>query len=95
MNILEKIQNSPERIRKTIFWTVIIIVGIFLLVWWSRNTALRIESLRVKDLKEELRIPFLEEELKEMPKIETPEITEEELKKLEEIIRESLKKNEE
>ena len=95
MNILEKIQNSPERIRKTIFWTVIIIVGIFLLIWWSRNTALKIESLKVEKLKEELRIPSLEEELKKMPKIETPEIKEEELKKLEEIIRESLKKNEE
>jgi len=79
MNILEKIQNSPERIRKTIFWTVIIIVGIFLLIWWSRNTALKIESLKVEKLKEELRIPFLEEELKKMPKIETPEIKEEEL----------------
>ena len=89
MNFLNKIQNLPEGKRKTIFWLIIIIVGISLLIWWAKNLEMRIKSFKSEKIKEELQLPKLEEELKSLPKFEVPEISEEELKKLEEILKET------
>jgi len=88
MNFLNKIQNLPEEKRRTIFWLIIIIVGISLLIWWAKNLEMRIKSFKSEKIKEELQLPKLEEELKSMPKFEMPEISDEELKKLEEILKE-------
>ena len=89
MNFLNKIQNLPERKRKTIFWLIIIIIGISLLIWWAKNLEMRIKSFKSEKIKEELQLPKLEEELKSLPKFEVPEISEEELLKLEEILKEA------
>ena len=89
MNFLNKIQNLPEGKRKTIFWLIIIIVGISLLIWWAKNLEMRIKSFKSEKIKEELQLPKLEEGLKSLPKFEVPEISEEELKKLEEILKET------
>lgn len=89
MNFLNKIQNLPEGKRKTIFWLIIIIVGISLLIWWAKNLETKIKSFKSEKIKEELQLPKLEEELKSLPKFEVPEISEEELKKLEEILKEA------
>jgi len=88
MNFLNKIQNLPEEKRRTIFWLIIIIVGISLLIWWAKNLEMRIKSFKSEKIREELQLPKLEEELKSMPKFEMPEISDEELKKLEEILKE-------
>ena len=87
MNFLNKIQNLPERKRKTIFWLIVIIVGIFLLIWWVKNLQTHIKSFRSEKIQGGLQLPELEEELKNLPKFEVPEISEEELKKLEEILK--------
>ena len=89
MNFLNKIQNLPEGKRKTIFWLIIIIVGISLLIWWAKNLEMRIKSFKSEKLREELRLPQFEEELKGLQKFETPEINEEELKELEESLKET------
>ena len=74
MNILEKIQNLPERTRKIILWLVIIIIGIILLFFFLNNFQERLKNLETEKTKEELKIPSLEEELKNLPKI--PKINE-------------------
>lgn len=88
MKFIERIQNLPEEKRKTIFWLIVIIVGISLLIWWAKNLETRIKSFQSEKIKEELQLPKLEEELKSLPKFEMPEISEEELKKFEEILKE-------
>jgi hypothetical protein len=80
VDILRKLQNLPESKRKTILWSVVIVVGICFFILWIRNVQGKLRSFK----KEEFKIPPLSEELKGMPKIEFPEITEETLKELEE-----------
>lgn len=89
MKFLEKLQGLPESQRKIILWSVVILIGIILFSFYFKNVKERLRSLRVGEIKEQLKIPQLQEELKglpkiEMPKFEIPEISEEELKKLEE-----------
>jgi hypothetical protein len=89
MKFIERIQNLPEEKRKTIFWLIVIIVGISLLIWWAKNLQMQIKSFQSEKIKEELQLPKLEEELKSLPKFEMPEISDEELKKFEEILKET------
>ena len=89
MKFIERIQNLPEEKRKTIFWLIVIIVGISLLIWWAKNLQMQIKSFQSEKIKEELQLPKLEEELKSLPKFEMPEISDEELKKFEEILKEA------
>lgn len=89
MNFLNKIQNLPEKKRRTIFWLIVIIVGIFVFVWWAKNLEIRIKSFKSEKIKEEFRLPKLEEELKSLPKFEIPEISDEELKRIEETLKEA------
>jgi len=88
MKFVEEIQKLPEKKRKTIFWLIVIIVGSGLLFCWVRITQIRIKSFEPKKFGEELRFPQFEEELKELQKFEMPEISDEELKELEETIKE-------
>ena len=89
MRFIERIQNLPEEKRKAIFWLTVIIVGISLLIWWAKNLQMQIKSFQSEKIKEELQLPKLEEELKSLPRFEMPEASEEELKKLEEILKET------
>lgn len=89
MNILQKIQNLPEKKRKIILWAAVIIIGILLLTFYIKNVQQRLKSFQGGGFKQGLKIPELQEALKkvpklEMPKLEIPKISEEELKKLEE-----------
>ena len=89
MEFFKKIQNLPEEKRKVIFWLAVIIIGISLFLGWVKSLEMKIKSFRTEKIKEELQLPKLEEELKSLPKFEVPEISEEELKKLEEILKET------
>ncbi len=89
MKFIERIQNLPEEKRKTIFWLIVIIVGISLLIWWAKNLQMQIKSFQSEKIKKELQLPKLEDELKSLPKFEMPEISDEELKKFEEILKET------
>jgi hypothetical protein len=89
MKFIERIQNLPEKKRKAIFWLIVIIVGISAFAWWAKNLEMRIRSFKSEKIKEELQLPRLEEELKSLPEFEMPEISDEELKKFEEILKET------
>ncbi len=90
MEFFKKIQNLPEEKRKVIFWLVVILIGISLFLGWVKSLEMKIKSFRTEKIKEELKIPQLEEELKGLQKFEIPATSQEELKKLEELLKESL-----
>jgi len=90
MEFFKKIQNLPEGKRKVIFWLVVIIIGISLFLGWVKSLEMKIKSFRTEKIKEELKMPQLEEELKELQKPEIPETSQEELKKIEELLKEFL-----
>ena len=82
---LKKIQNLPESKKKIILWSIVIIVGFFIFVLWIKNTQEKLKSFP----KGESKIPSLKQQLEGLPRIEMPEISEEELKKLEEELKKS------
>ena len=84
MNFFEKIQNLSEGKRKIILWSAVIIIGLPLFILWVKNAQEKLKSFP----KGESKIPSLRQELQGLPRIELPEINEEELKKLEEMIKE-------
>jgi len=86
---MRSIQGLSERTRRIIFWTAVIIISLGLLAGWVGVTKNRMKSIKGEELKEELGIPHLEEQLKGFPKIEMPKIDEETLKKFEELLKEA------
>jgi len=91
---LDYVRGLPEKKRKVIFWLAVIIIGISLFLGWVKSLEMKIKSFRTEKIKEELKIPRLEEELKGLQKLEMPETSQEELKKIEELIKESLTSSE-
>lgn len=89
MDFLQKLQSLPESKRKLILWTVVILIGISLSIFYVKSIKQNLENLKVEEIKKQLKIPEFQEKLKEMPKIEIPEISEEELKELEETMKET------
>ena len=85
MGILEKLRRQPEHVRKIILWSVVILVGFVLLFFWVKNFSKRIKSFEEQNLLDLIKLPKFQEEIK---KIELPKIPEEELKKIEEAIKE-------
>jgi len=74
MNVLHRIRNLPVSIRKIILWAIVIIIGLGLAVWWIRNFQQKLKGFQAEELKEQFKLPALEEELKGLPKIEMPDI---------------------
>lgn len=75
--ILEKIQKFPLTVRKIILWTIVIIMGIILVLIWSKIFLKSFEGLSRKNLFEEIEVPSLKEKIKEaMPEIVIPKIPE-------------------
>ena len=91
MTFLEKIRHLSETRKKIIFWSLIIIIGLGLFLFYFKNIQNNIKNFKLINFKEELKMPDFGEELKDLPKIEMPEISEEELRKIEE----EIQKNEE
>ncbi len=73
-SLLSKIQGLPEGKRKIIFWAVMIVLALILSGFYIKNAQKRIVNINTEKAKEELQLPYLEEELKKLPKIEIPEI---------------------
>lgn len=92
MTFLKRIQDQPKYIRKIIFWIIIITLGIIFLFAWFQGLKARLEQAKQEKAFEQLKPPGLEEELESFPKVEMPEfpeLTEEEIKQLEEMLKES------
>ncbi len=76
MKALEKIRNLSEGKRKLILWSSVIIIGVILLFFYAKNIRQKIQEFKGEDLKEQLKIPELREELNKLPKIELPQLPE-------------------
>jgi type II secretory pathway component PulM len=74
MSFLKKIQNLPERKRKIILWSVVIIIGLILFVFWIKNVQQKLKIFEKEKIEQELQLPSLREKLKEIPKIKIPNI---------------------
>lgn len=72
MGLVTKIQNLPESKRKIILWVAIIIIGLGLFTFFIKNAQKKMKGFQVEKLREELRLPSLEEELKKLPEIKIP-----------------------
>jgi hypothetical protein len=86
MSFLEKIQNQPKNIRKIIFWVIIIFLGILFLIMWVYSVKTKLEEIKGNKFLEDLGPSKSNEKLESWPKVETPktpEITDEEWKKIE------------
>lgn len=71
MNILQKIQNQPEKNRKFILWAAVVIIGLVLLFFQAKNFQKNFQDFKIKEFKDKLNLPKLE-----IPKIEMPELEE-------------------
>ena len=91
MNFINKLRNQPEYIRKIILWSIVVIIALGLSIWWIHGSYWRIKKFPKEEFYEKVNLPNFEEEL---PKIEMPEINEEELEKLKEEIEKGEKKSE-
>ena len=96
MDIIRKIQNQPEKIRKIILWSIIVFLGFIFLFLWMKSLRARLEATKEGNIFEELKLPQFEEKIKNLPKTEIPTpspLSEEELKILEEeLLKESEQK---
>lgn len=79
MKFIERIQNLPKKKRKIIFWSIIIVLGIFLLVCWGMITKKRVETFNPKEFEEKFKIPSFN--------IETPGINQDDLEELEKMLK--------
>jgi len=82
MNFLKKIQSLPESTRKIILWSVIIIIGLSLAAWWTKNFQERLKQFKESEFRKEFQLPSLKKELEGLPKVEIPEIKIEDLEKM-------------
>lgn len=94
MSFLAKLQKLPESKRKIILWAVMILIAILLFFFWAKSSQEKLRSFPKEEFIEKLQAPDFKKELKrapqpEMPKLEMPEPTEEELKQLEEEMKET------
>jgi len=83
------VEDLPQSTRKIIFWIVIILISLGLLINFVLATKERLGQTKGEEIKEELGIPILQEQWEEMPKIEIPEIDEDTLKELEELLKQA------
>lgn len=82
---LKGIQNLPLVKRKVIFWVVIIIFGLILFAFWVWTVQQKIRTLPKEKIFQEMNLPKLEKDIKNLPKLELPKFNiEEDLKKIEE-----------
>ncbi len=76
-NPITKIQNLSESTRKVILWSVMVLIGLGLFTLYIKNVQKRLEGLEIEKFKEELQLPSFEKELKDLPKIEIPNMLQE------------------
>ena len=87
---LAKIQNLPEKKRKIILWAIIVALGIMLFIFYINNISHKIKNFQGEKFLENLKIPSLQQNIKENTDSIQKEKIEENLNELK-----NLKQNEE
>ena len=67
MNFLKKIQSLPEKKRRIILWTVVVIVGLPLSFLLINSFQKKLKDFKIEELKNDLNLEKLD-----IPKIEIP-----------------------
>ena len=91
---LKKLRGQPENIKKIVLWSLVILVGLTLFIFWLNSTKARLRNFQKDNILKDIGVPNLKKEIEnippiEFPEIEMPELNEEELKALEEAIKEA------
>lgn len=81
MRFLKKLQNLPEKTRKVILWSTVVVLALILLVWWVNSIKNRVAEFRSDEFMEKLNLSSAE-----LPEI--PEFPEEGLQTIEQTIKE-------
>ena len=79
---IKKLQKLPERTRRVILWSVVILIGLILAILWILNINRVIKNIKKEDLKKELNLEKLEENLQELSEIELPEEAKEQFEEI-------------
>lgn len=79
MSFLRKLQSQPEQTRKIILWSIVVILGLGLAIWWVGSSYQKLKEFKKEEFIEKINLPDFKERI---PGIEIPEISEEGLKKL-------------
>ena len=85
MEFINNLRKKPEKDRKRILWSILIIIGLILLILWIYNSFKAINKLKEENLMRGLDIATLEEDMPEFDMPEIPEdeqLTEEELEEI-------------
>lgn len=90
-DFLKKIQQYPEAEKRMIFWGLVVLFGIVFFGLWLSMIKQQVNSLNKDKIRQDLNLPQLEEQFKNMPKLELPKIDEGELKALEDLLKEESK----
>jgi len=86
-DFFEKIQQKSKAERKTIFWILVIFFGIAFFGFWLLAVKRQINSLNKGKIKQDFNLSQLEEQLKNLPKLELPKIDQQELKQIEDLLK--------
>lgn len=81
MGFLQKLRGLPEPQRKLILWGVVIILGLLLFLWWVKNVRDNLQSFVIEELPQQFQFPEISKI--EIPALELPELSEEEIRQLE------------
>lgn len=73
MKILNKLQALPEKEKKIILWSIVIIMVVILFIFYIQNIKKKLEGIRGEDIEQELQIPKLREQLKDLWKFNFPQ----------------------
>ena len=91
MGFLEKIQNLPEEKRRIIFWAALIIIGLAVIGLFAKRIQKSADNFNMVDINRDFQVDVLREEMGKievpdfkMPDITFPELSEEQMKLLEE-----------
>jgi len=85
VEFINNLRKKPEKDRKRILWSILIIIGLILLILWIYNSFKAINKLKEENLMRGLDIATLEEDMPEFDMPEIPEdeqLTEEELEEI-------------
>ncbi|OGZ18571.1 MAG: hypothetical protein A2175_01840 [Candidatus Nealsonbacteria bacterium RBG_13_42_11] len=74
MNILQKIQNLPEGKRKIILWGTVIIIGIALFFFWTKNAKKSFTNFDMGEFQKQLNFPKIEIPKFDLPDLDFPDL---------------------
>lgn len=82
MNFIKKLQNQSEKKRKLILWSIIIILSLFLGGFWINSSYKSLKNVSNINIFSGINISEIEEEIKEIQKIDFSFMTEEEIEEI-------------